>query len=285
MTGLKGANFYHDFHPFIKGVSKRTYTDEELDRMNEEENTPKKYGDKEYTTYEALQHQRKLETTMRAHRQEIHLLKTGNASEDDILNAQSRYRATSAEYTRFSEQMGLPQQRERVTVDGLGKIGVNSRFVSGETVAKSGESGIIKKEHYLKNRYSIPFGKIIGEKPISKRLVKEYSDEFDKASAIFGKISTISSIEVKSYEHNGIWGSFNDNSGVLVLFGAGGNDGISVLSKVALEFKKRGEWSTSSYLHSFRHELGHAIIKELSMNEHMYFERIKKISQFRDEIF
>ena len=143
MTGLKGANFYHDFHPFIKGVSKRTYTDEELDRMNEEENTPKKYGDKEYTTYEALQRQRMLETTMRAQRQEIHLLKTGNASEEDILNAQSRYSVTSAEYIRFSEQMGLPQQRERVTVDVLGKIGVNCRFVSGKTVAKSGESGIM----------------------------------------------------------------------------------------------------------------------------------------------
>lgn len=112
--------------------------------MNEEENTPKKYGDKEYTTYEALQRQRKLETKMRAQRQEIHLLKTGNASEDDILNAQSRYRVTSAEYTRFSKEMGLPQQRERVTVDGLGKIGANNGFVSGKTVANSGESGIIK---------------------------------------------------------------------------------------------------------------------------------------------
>ena len=82
---------------------------------------------------------------MRAQRQEIHLLKTGNANEEDILNAQTRYRVTSAEYTRFSEQIGLPQQRERVTVDGLGKIGANSRFVSGKTVAKSGESGIIKE--------------------------------------------------------------------------------------------------------------------------------------------
>ena len=119
----------------------------------------------------------------------------------------------------------------------------------------------------------------------TEELVKEYSDEFDKASAIFGKISTISSVEVKTYENNGIWGSFNDNSGVLVLFGAGGNDGVSVLSKIALEFKKRGEWSTSSYLHSFRHELGHAILRELSMNEHVYFERMERISQFRDEIF
>jgi glutamate dehydrogenase/leucine dehydrogenase len=35
-----------------------------------------------------------------------------------------KYRGTSAEYARFSKAMNLPQQRERVTVDGLGNIGV-----------------------------------------------------------------------------------------------------------------------------------------------------------------
>ena len=49
-------------------------------------------------------------------RQEIALLKEG-AAEEDIIAARCRYRATSAEYARFSEAMGLPQQRERVTVD------------------------------------------------------------------------------------------------------------------------------------------------------------------------
>ncbi len=33
-----------------------------------------------------------------------------------------RYRGTSQEYTAFSEAMGLPQQRERVTMDGAGNI-------------------------------------------------------------------------------------------------------------------------------------------------------------------
>ena len=48
--------------------------------------------------------------------------------------------------------MGLPQQRERVTVDGLGKIGANSRFVSGKTVAKSDESGIMKVQDIVIGR-------------------------------------------------------------------------------------------------------------------------------------
>ncbi len=82
-----------------------------------------KYVDKKYTKYEALQRQRKLETTMRAQRQKIKLLEQGKADEDDIIAARGRYRVTSQEYSRFSKAMDLPQQRERVTVDGLGDIG------------------------------------------------------------------------------------------------------------------------------------------------------------------
>ena len=55
VTGLHGANCYHDYNPFIPGISTRTYTDKQLKQMIVEENTPKAYNDKEYTTYEALQ--------------------------------------------------------------------------------------------------------------------------------------------------------------------------------------------------------------------------------------
>ena len=80
--------------------------------------------------YEALQRQRRLETTMRAERQTIKLLQEGGAGEDEIMLARGRYRVTSSEYTRFSKAMNLPQQRERVTVDGLGNIGVGKYKVT-----------------------------------------------------------------------------------------------------------------------------------------------------------
>lgn len=123
VTGLCGANCYHDYYPVIPGISEPTYTDEELAELNAKENTPIEYNGKQYTKYEALQRQRRLETTMRAQRQEIKLLKDGGASEDDLINARARYRGTSHEYAKFAQAMGLPQQRERVTVDGLGNIG------------------------------------------------------------------------------------------------------------------------------------------------------------------
>lgn len=123
VTGLCGANCYHDYYPVVPGISKPTYTPEEIEEFNRKENEPVEYKGKTYTKYEATQHQRKLETTMRAQRQEIKLLKEGGANEDDLIAARSRYRGTSAEYARFSKAMDLPQQRERVTVDGLGNIG------------------------------------------------------------------------------------------------------------------------------------------------------------------
>lgn len=135
VTGLCGANCYHNYYPFIKGVSERTYTDEELDRMNQEDNEKREFRGKSYTKYEALQRQRKLETVMRAERQEIKLLTEGGAGDDDIMSANARYNKTSDEYARLSKAMNLPQQRQRVNIDGLGNIG--AKLDKSSKVAKS----------------------------------------------------------------------------------------------------------------------------------------------------
>lgn len=114
VDGLCGANCRHSYYPFIPGISVRKYTDEQLEEWANKENTPKKYGDKEYTSYEASQEQRRLERLMRKQRQDIKLLKEGEANEEDIMTVETKYRITSDEYVKFSKAMGLPQQRERV---------------------------------------------------------------------------------------------------------------------------------------------------------------------------
>nr|DAG44487.1 MAG TPA: minor capsid protein [Caudoviricetes sp.] len=153
VTGLCGANCYHSYSPFIKGIDTPTYSEEELDRMNEEENTPKEYNGKTYTAYEAQQRQRQLETAMRADRQKIELLTQGGADDDTITGAKVRYFQRQDEYVKFSKAMNLPQQWERITVDGKNALGsklpkkaesVNK--ITAESVAKSGKSGIIKEK-------------------------------------------------------------------------------------------------------------------------------------------
>lgn len=153
VTGLCGANCYHSYSPFMKGIDTPTYSEEELDHMNEEVNTPKEYNGKEYTAYEAQQRQRRLETAMRADRQKIELLTQGGADDDTITGAKVRYFQRQDEYVKFSKAMNLPQQWERITVDGKNALGsklpkkaesVNK--ITAESVAKSGKSGIIKEK-------------------------------------------------------------------------------------------------------------------------------------------
>lgn len=122
VTGLHGANCYHDYNAFIPGVSVRTYTDEQLGQMMAEENRPKAYNGKEYTMYEALQEQRRLETAMRKTRQDIKLLQEGEAGRDTVTVKKCRYQVQMQQYKSFSKAMGLPEQMQRVYQDGLGRI-------------------------------------------------------------------------------------------------------------------------------------------------------------------
>lgn len=166
VTGLCGANCYHSYSPFTPGITPRTYTDEQLDQMNAEENEPVEYNGKNYTKYEATQRQRRLETTMRAQRQKIKLLEEGGADEQAIINARARYVKTSDEYVNFSKSVGLSQQWDRVTVGGSSVEGITKPkkaemplrgiksaddgkirgMNSNKHIAKSVDSGIIESD-------------------------------------------------------------------------------------------------------------------------------------------
>ena len=139
VTGLCGANCYHDYSPVIPGISVPMYTEEQLEQMNREEKEPIEWNGKKYTKYEATQRQRQLETTMRAQREEMALLEEGGADEDDLINCRARYNATSHEYAQFSEAMGIPQERERVYGDGLG-----TKLMQGKTEGGSGKESPVQ---------------------------------------------------------------------------------------------------------------------------------------------
>lgn len=122
VTGLEGANCYHERYPFILGISERNWTDEWLEKKNQEENTPKEFKGKQYTVYEAKQRQRQMETVMRAQREKVQLLKTGGAEQEEITVARAKYQGQLNEYARFSKSMGLQQERERIYYDQRGRV-------------------------------------------------------------------------------------------------------------------------------------------------------------------
>lgn len=113
ILGFAGINCYHIKWPFIKGVSKRKYTDEWLEEQNKKENTPKEFNGKEYTVYDALQYQRKLERTIRKLKQDVLLLGRAEVDKDVLIAKQSKLQSVKSLYAEFSKAMGLPQQLER----------------------------------------------------------------------------------------------------------------------------------------------------------------------------
>ena len=86
--------------------------------MIDEENTPKEYYGKKYTTYEALQEQRRREREIRATRQQVRLLQEGGADEKAII-LKKAHGGQMQNYVDFSRKMGLPEQKQRILQDGL----------------------------------------------------------------------------------------------------------------------------------------------------------------------
>lgn len=152
VTGLCGANCYHTYFPFVPGVSVRAYTDDWLDEQNRKESEPTEFRGKEYTLYEAKQRQRQMETAMRAQREKVQLLQKGGADPQEVMLQKAKYQGQLNEYAVFSRKMGLKEERERIYIDGRGRIS-NAKYKRvGEYIEKPFSSDIIE----LKRKASDP---------------------------------------------------------------------------------------------------------------------------------
>lgn len=113
VDGLEGANCRHRRFPWIEGVSERTYTDEQLEHIDDGHGCT--FDGKDYTAYEATQMQRRIERTVRKLKREKAAYKAaGLREEEQTVNI--RIRRLNAKYKAFSAAAGLPEQRERMKV-------------------------------------------------------------------------------------------------------------------------------------------------------------------------
>jgi len=119
--GLLGWNCRHEYYPFFEG-SERTYTDKWLEEQNAREARKKAFRGKEYNAYEATQKQRRMETNMRAQREEVQLLEEGGADSEDITIERCKYQAQLDEYKAFCKTFDLPEQKERIYYDLRGRV-------------------------------------------------------------------------------------------------------------------------------------------------------------------
>jgi len=109
VDGLCGANCRHIRHPWIEGVSERTYTDKQLANIDKPDF---EYEGVKYTTYEATQKQREIERAVRKWKRR----QAAAVTPEDRQAATIRIRRLNEKYKEFSEAAGLRMQKERMKV-------------------------------------------------------------------------------------------------------------------------------------------------------------------------
>lgn len=129
ITGLLGINCRHDFYPFYEGISKRTYTNEELEQLNNKTVT---YNKQEIDYYEATQMQGAMEKDIRQTKREIagyEEIALESKDEDIIEEAKTRItekaiqlKQQQKELKDFIEQTGLTRDRARERINKFDKI-------------------------------------------------------------------------------------------------------------------------------------------------------------------
>lgn len=113
VDGLEGANCRHRRFPWVESVSERTYTEEQLEHIDDGLGCT--FEGKNYTAYEATQEQRKVERTIRKlKREKASYNAAGLTDEEQAVNI--KLRRLNAKYKAFSKAAGLPEQRERMKV-------------------------------------------------------------------------------------------------------------------------------------------------------------------------
>lgn len=110
VTGILGANCRHSWSAFVEGVMERTYTDEQLERIDDGLGCT--FEGKTYTAYEATQMQRRVERTIRKLKRKKAAYRAAGLT-GDAMALNTRLRRLDTKYKAFSEAAGLPEQWER----------------------------------------------------------------------------------------------------------------------------------------------------------------------------
>ncbi len=257
VTGLLGANCYHEYYPFFPGISERNWTDKWLEDKNREENTPKEFRGKEYTVYEAKQRQRQMETAMRAQRQKVQLLKEGGADPDEVMLQKAKYQGQLNEYAVFSRKMGLKEERERIYIDGRGRVAPS--------------------QYDSKMRISIP-STVSKEARLSKEIESKINEAIKKLDSEY--VIYLDSINGGKLKKGDIFvtGGYIDDDGMLkheIVFNYN-IDYNKIENRMAIMYKK-GYMAGKNFEDYIAHEMAHIIPFQNCVGEVDYAKKLQEI--------
>lgn len=113
VDGLEGANCRHKRSVWVEGVSERSYTDKQLEHIDDGLGCT--FEGKTYTAYEATQMQRRVERQIIKQKRLVTAYKASE-QKDEYYAAKAKLVRLNAKYKAFSEAAGLPLQWERTRV-------------------------------------------------------------------------------------------------------------------------------------------------------------------------
>ncbi len=189
-------NCGHAAFPIILGVDSPQYTSEELDKFRKDNEKGIDYDGKHYTTYEATQRQRRLESAIRKQKRKI-LVDEATGDKENLQRDQIKYQVLDQEYKRFSEAAGLRMQHERMEMPRFGAKQAreaektaesnekNLQFINNDATIKA-ESGLPKKlqeaDTAVPHTVTVNLPKIQGVVPKGATAVEVYTMAGDGTS-------------------------------------------------------------------------------------------------------
>ena len=117
-------NCYHYTFDIVLGVSKPEYSEEELKKINDDNNKGFELDGVHYTNYEGTQLQRKLETEIRKQK-DIQIMAKASGNKELVAESQSKITQLTHKYKQLSDVSGLPTKMERMRVSGYRRVKVD----------------------------------------------------------------------------------------------------------------------------------------------------------------
>lgn len=172
---------------------------------------------------------------------------------------------------------------KKAFVDGGSKDGLKELDISGKIIKEFiPAKTIIEAQEYAKAKHNINADYSKYNLDVANAINKE----LDRFKDIFGDINTLKNIGTFPKGFSTTWaGAYSSSQQSLWLRNVSKKDALEKLKAVAEQQFKIGHWSTSSELHTIRHEIGHAIHEKIKLDKTVEnITKLDMINNLRTEI-
>lgn len=121
---ISELNCYHYVFSIILGVNKPEYSEEQLQKIIDDNNKGFELDGEHYSMYEGTQLQRKLETQIRKQK-DIQILAKASGNKELVKESQDNITKLTKKYKELSDVSGLPTKMDRLKVGGYKRVAIS----------------------------------------------------------------------------------------------------------------------------------------------------------------